>query len=237
MHPLNIAAVAARSGYWGEVDMTKTTPQMINDFYYEGKTPLHLAALEGQLKKVPKEFLTKEGLLALDSKKNSVLHLAAQSQELHIIPKELLTEENLEKQNIGGNTVIHYAAMRGCLKYIPKEYLTDRSISLVNNSGKNSLDYAFEQYHPSRKDSLNKSIKKGIDLMISKLGNERLKNYIERSNISIKEYKRILKGMGTREGKEGSIEGMNKQILRKTLVSRELIKRALDKNKEQTIEI
>lgn len=234
MYPLNIAA---RSGYWEEVDMTKTTPQMINDFYYEGRNPLHLAALVGQLKKVPKEFLTEEGLLALDSKKNSVLHLAAQSQELHVIPKELLTEENLEVQNIGGNTVIHYAAMRGGLKYIPEKLLTDRSISLVNNSGKNSLDYALEQWHPSRKDSLNKSIKRGIDLMISKLGDERLRNYIERSNISIKEYKRILKDMGTIEGKKGTIEGMEKQVLRKNLVSKELIKRALSKNKEQTIEI
>lgn len=229
--------IAARSGYWGEIDMTKTTPQMINDFYYEGKNPLHIAASEGQLKKVPKEFLTKEGLEALDSKNNSVLHLAAQSRELHIIPKELLTEENLEKENIGGNTVFHYAAMRGCLKYIPEEYLTDRSISLVNNSAKNSLDYALEQWHPNRKDSLNQSIKRGIDLMISKLGNQRLKNYIERANISIKEYKPLLKQMGTKEGKEGTIEGMNKQILRKSLVSKELIKRALSKNKEQTLEI
>jgi ankyrin repeat protein len=234
MYPLTIAA---RSGYWGDIDTQKLTPQMINDFYYEGKNPLHIAALEGQLKKVPKEFLTKEGLEALDSKKNSVLHLAAQSQELHIIPKKLLTEENLEKENIGGNTVFHYAAMRGCLKYIPKDLLTDRSISLVNNSGKNSLDYALEQWHPNRKDSLNKSIKKGIDLMISKLGNERLKNYIERSNIGIKEYKRLLKTMGTKEGKEGTLDGMDKQILRKNLVSKELIKRALSKDKEQTLEI
>jgi ankyrin repeat protein len=210
---------------------------MINDFYYEGKNPLHLAALEGQLKKVPKEFLTKEGLEALDSKKNSVLHLAAQSQELHVIPKKLLTEENLEKENIGGNTVFHYAAMRGCLRYIPKDLLTDRSISLVNNSGKNSLDYALEQWHPNRKDSLNKSIKKGIDLMISKLGNERLKNYIERSNIGIKEYKRLLKTMGTKKGKEGTLNGMDKQILRKNLMSKELIKRALSKDEEQTLEI
>lgn len=229
--------IAAKTGYWGEIDMSKTTPQMINNFYYEGKNPLHLAALEGQLKKVPEEFLTKKGLEALDSKKNSVLHLAAQSQELHVIPKKLLTEENLEKENIGGNTVIHYAAMRGGLKYIPENLLTDRSISLTNNSGKNSLDYALEQWHPSRKDSLNKSIKKGIDLMISKLGNERLKNYIERSNISIKEYKRILKNMGIKEGKRGTIEGMEKQVLRKNLVSKELIKRALSKNEKQTLEI
>jgi ankyrin repeat protein len=235
---MDTLVIAARTGYWGEIDMAKTTPQMINDFYYEGKNPLHIAASEGQLKKVPKEFLTKEGLEALDSKKNSVLHLAAQSQELHVIPKELLTEENLEKENIGGNTVFHYAAMRGCLNYIPENILTDRSISLTNNSGKNSLDYALEQWQPNRKDSLNKSIKKGIDLMISKLGNQRLKNYIERSNIGIKEYKMLLKSIGTKEGKEGTIGGMNKQILRKTLMSKELVRRALVKiNEEQTLEV
>jgi ankyrin repeat protein len=234
MRPLKIAA---ETGDWGEIDMREVTPELINSIRYAEGNLLHIAAGAKKLNHFPKNLITKESMLSGDIHNSSVLHIAAGNNELHVIPKELLTQENLEKQNNGGNTVFHYAAMRGCLKYIPEELLTDRTISLENNSGRNSLDYALEQWQPNKEDSLNKSIKKGIDLMISKLGNERLKNYIERSNISINEYKRLLKNMGTKKGGKGTMEGMNKQILRKSLISKELIKRALSKNKEQTLEI
>lgn len=224
---------AAQTGNWEGVDLKKISPKMLRDFSYEGKSLLEITIRAGKVETFPKELITKELLLAPSTKKDTMLHLAAQLNQLHNIPKKYLKKEYLELGNVERNTVIHYAAMRGCLKDIPKEHLTDENISQRNTKGDNSLDYAFYSWDPEKKKGVNSSIKDGIDLMISKLSDTNLKAYLKKVNVDIEE----LKKMGSRY-KAGPNQPPleEKHLIMKTLISKELIKRALAK-KENSIEI
>ena len=79
----------------------------------DGLTPLHMAALNGHLDKVPIAFLTQENLDILDKHGRSFLHLAAQRGCLQQVPKPLLTEANLNLPDRSGVTPRASALMNG----------------------------------------------------------------------------------------------------------------------------
>jgi hypothetical protein len=91
MRPLKIAA---ETGDWGEIDMQKVTPELINSIRYAEGSLLHIAAWAQKLKHFPKNLITEESILSEDKHNSSVLHIAAENNELHVLPKELLTQEN-----------------------------------------------------------------------------------------------------------------------------------------------
>ena len=95
----------------------------------DGLTPLHLAALNGNLDKVPIAFLTQENLDILDNHDRNFLHLAAQRGCLQQVPKPLLTEANLNLPDCSGVTPRESALKNG------QPHLLSQRASLVMELG------------------------------------------------------------------------------------------------------
>ena len=95
----------------------------------DGLTPLHLAALNGNLDKVPIAFLTQENLETLDNHGRNFLHLAAQRGCLQQVPKPLLTETNLNLPDRSGVTPRESALKNG------QPHLLSQRASLVMELG------------------------------------------------------------------------------------------------------
>jgi len=80
---------------------------------------LHSCANKLLLDKVPKRFMTKENVMALDYNKNTVIHFAAASRVLHHIPSEFLTKEAVLQKNRALDSVLQIAARKQLLHLIP----------------------------------------------------------------------------------------------------------------------
>jgi hypothetical protein len=101
------------------------------DLISVGEVKLHLAARQGNLDKVPEEYMTEENLRRIEGAfgTKNVFHVAAEYGHLWQIPKEFLTAENLMLPRGDGYTALELAA-DGQLDQIPVAELTPEKLGL-----------------------------------------------------------------------------------------------------------
>jgi hypothetical protein len=100
------------------------------------------AALNGQIKDIPKEFLTPETLLEKSDDGDLLLHEIITRGNLRDLPEEFLKEEYLLFKNNCGQTALHIAAHSGNLKDIPKHLLTPKNITSPDEYGARPIEEA-----------------------------------------------------------------------------------------------
>ena len=100
------------------------------------------AALNGQIKDIPKEFLTPQTLLHKSDGGNILLHDIIKKGNLSDLPEEFLKEEYLLFKNDCGQTALHIAAHSGNLKDIPKSLLTQQNLSGPDDYGARPIEEA-----------------------------------------------------------------------------------------------
>ena len=121
-----------------------------------GYTPLHYAAMGGQLDQVPVEILTKENMLVPGNDGDTPLQQAAIKGQLDQVPVEILTKENMLVPDSNGNTPLQCAAIKGQLDQVPISTLAElqKSGHLADydtgSMGKKIVDYltSHEPYDP-----------------------------------------------------------------------------------------
>jgi hypothetical protein len=98
------------------------------------------AALNGQIKDIPKEFLTRETLLEKSDDGDLLLHDIIKRGNLNDLAEEFLKEEYLLFKNDCGQTALHIAAHSGNLKDIPKSLLTPKNLSSPDEYGARPIE-------------------------------------------------------------------------------------------------
>jgi hypothetical protein len=140
-------------------------------------TYLHFAAMNGELKKIPKN-LWEDKLGLKDSRKCTVLHWAAEGKpedfpickeslklinsqnidgetplhkaQLKSLPPEYLTKENLSVQDKYGDTPLHKSAWTNSTTYLPIKQLDENLITIKNKRGQNLLHMIALGYQKQR---------------------------------------------------------------------------------------
>lgn len=111
----------------------------------DGTYILHYAAKFGLLDKVPRSYITKDGLLrrcAAHFGNSNVLHVAADAGHLNQVPIEFLTAENLLEVRSDGYSGFDLAAIRKTLNAIPAEELSPERLRLDVRKRQRSLHLA-----------------------------------------------------------------------------------------------
>lgn len=154
----------------------------------DGWTPLHAAARDGNLHKIPEAILTEEVLLTPILNGITALHTAAWHSHLDQIPKELLTEQMLLTPHKEGWTPLHYAVWKADFSHIPKEVLTEKNLLVPTNDGQTSLDMAAGNGH--------------LDQIPIELRLSTLKDLLEQEHINKKSRKWIEREIQSRRKEE-----------------------------------
>ena len=119
--------------------------QLPNGFFLgklQGSFPLHVAAKEGYLHKMPASAITLSTLLSKDSGGCTVFQRAASSGCLDAIPQKFLTGSVLLDVTPNGNNCIHLAASTKSLNHIPKELLSAENLLVVDAANQSVLEIA-----------------------------------------------------------------------------------------------
>lgn len=117
---------------------------------WEGLTPLHYAARNGNLDLVMLLTESQADLSSVDSKGKSPLHYAAESGNLLLLKFLIKEKANLSAVDIGGRLAIHSAASKGhleCVQFLMEEHQCDVNAKDAHN--KTVLDYAKESTNGS----------------------------------------------------------------------------------------
>lgn len=150
-------------------------------------TFLHLAAMMGELEKIPQElWIGKLGLK--DTKESTLLHWAAEGKtkdfpickeslnltkeqningetflhkaQLSLLPSEYLTKETLSIQDRYGDTPLHRSAWTNSTTYLPIKHLTERLLTIENKKGESTLYMIIMGYQKQRDEKNLKEILK-----------------------------------------------------------------------------
>ena len=105
-----------------------------------------IAALEGTLDQLPREWLTRANLTWTNYIGSTPLHNAAMNGHLDQVPRAHLHWGNLGVKDDIGATFVHTAAARGHLDQVPRELLLDEvAMGLTNDFGDTPVTLAAKQ--------------------------------------------------------------------------------------------
>jgi len=106
----------------------------------DGWSLLALAAVRGQLNRLPTELLTERNMLTKDRDGDTPLHWAAKSGCLDQVPESVLAEDNLLVKNNEGLSPFWEAA-RQCPGFgVPKHLITERMLMTTDRRGRTALE-------------------------------------------------------------------------------------------------
>jgi hypothetical protein len=139
--------ILAKTGTWENIDETKISLDEVNKMLYGVgcmKTNLiGVAAQNGKLDKLPKNFLNYEGLVQGNKTGETPMHFVCSklNNQLDHIPKNFITITTLLLPNENSTTPLHYLALHGNLQKVGLPLLTPENLRLKNKHGLNSLDF------------------------------------------------------------------------------------------------
>jgi len=102
--------------------------------YSSGYSPLHVAARDGSLNRLPVGLLTASNMLFAGGV-DTPLHLAARNGNLSQVPFVVLTVENMLTPCNRGRTPLHEAAGYGHLAQVPSAVITVENLLLRDKQG------------------------------------------------------------------------------------------------------
>lgn len=165
---------AAESGDWSEIDLSNITKEMLSETDDHGRNIFHIATVNWQLDKVPRDLWDNELLIKTDNSESSVLHLAAKRSQLRLIPKELFTKENLLKPDTYGWTVLAHISSHYPLTMLPKEFLTREHLKKTS-----CLTITARNLCVSRDETFKEILHKNIKTILSTLTKKDLQEGID----------------------------------------------------------
>lgn len=123
---------------WGTATQDKALTTISTDTVNLNQTtPLHWAAMNGFLDKVPTAFLKPKYLLKTDWSDFNVYHWAARMGNFHQIPEKSLTRDIIATKDRNEQNVCHNAAVNGYLKLVPEQFLTLEALLELDGMNQN----------------------------------------------------------------------------------------------------
>ena len=130
---------ALRSGDFTNVG--EITSNLLLTEVRSGYTPIHVAARDGYLNRIPAELLTAENLLSVvhgSGYSSTPLSVAARNGNLCQVPTSVLTAENLLNSSVC-RSALDEAALFGFLDQVPRDVLTVENLLAKNSAGNTPL--------------------------------------------------------------------------------------------------
>ncbi len=186
----------AKEGTWEEIQPSQISMDEINRVKYgigSMKTNIiGIAAQHKSLNKFPREFYSREGILAKNDNGETPLHFICSRAKCEIlcIPKKFITEEIIVTENKDGTTPLHYLSFHGNLKLVEglePNLLRDKNLEKSNKHGLSALDFALLSlkgaltnlsYPPLDKENQRVKIETSLRLILSRVSSKFLKEQL-----------------------------------------------------------